>query len=266
MILAPLSDSGLRATVRRAALPEEDVFHSMEDVQGALRFGFPRVIVYQAEDLWFTGEAIHRWDPTVPVLTISRPTLKSWESAWRSQGLAVTPMDDSALRLRRLLQGTSGGPTWVEGVFADLTRMLGRGLPPNLRGFGRRVMEYPVRYSSLQALEGVTELSTGALKARFRRRGLPSPAVYLRWFRMAAAAWLLSEMGHTTLTASFRMGFSSDGNFCRWVQSTTRLTPSSFRAQGGRMLLLLNLVQECFPPGSVDAWGTLGDLFLRDVA
>ena len=266
MILAPLSDSGLRATVRRAALPEEDVFHTMEDVQGALRFGFPRLIVYQAEDLWFTGETIRRWDSTVPVLTISRPTLKGWESAWRSQGLAVTPMDDSAIRLRRLLENASGGPTWVEGIFADLTLMLGKGLPPNLRGFARRVMEYPARYSSLQTLEDVAGLSTGALKARFRRRGLPSPVVYLRWFRMAAAARLLLEMEQTTLMASNRMGFSSDGNFCRWVQSTTRLNPSAFRAREGRMLLLFNLAHDCFPDGSLEAWETLGKIFLRDVA
>jgi AraC-like DNA-binding protein len=175
-------------------------------------------------------------------------------------------MDDSAIRLRRLMQAASFGPTWVEGLFADLTLMLGRGIPPNLRGFARRVMEYPVRYAGLQALESVTKVSSGALKARFRRRDRPSPAIYLRWFRMAAAARLLSELGHKTLTASFQMGFSSDGNFCRWVQSTTGLAPSAFRDRDGRMLLLLNMVQECLPPGSVDAWGTLGTIFLRDVA
>ena len=265
MILAPLSDPVLRATVRRAAVPEEDVFHTMEDIQGALRFGFPRILVYQPEDRFLRGE-IHSWEPHVPILALTRPTLKGWKSAWHSQGLAVHRIDDSALRLRRLLRQTSLGPTWVEGVFADLTLILGRGLPPNLRGFARRVMEYPARYSYLPDLEEVTEISTGALKARFRRRNLPSPVIYLRWFRLAAAARFLSEVDQTTLTASYRMGFSSDGNFCRWIQSTFQLPPSALRAREGRMHLLVRLAEECFPPEAMEAWETLGCLFLRDVA
>ena len=32
------------------------------------------------------------------------------------------------------------------------------------------------------------DTSRGALKARFRRRGLPSPSTYLRWFRVFAVA------------------------------------------------------------------------------
>jgi len=164
------------------------------------------------------------------------------------------------------MEQASHGPTWVEGIFSDLTLMLGRGLPPNLRGFARRVMEYPARYSRLQDLECVTRISTGALKGRFRRRDLPSPVTYLRWFRLAAATRCLSELRNTTLVASFRMGFSSDGNFCRWVQSTSQLPPSAFRSGNGRMHLLFGLAQECFPTGSLESWETLGDLFLRGVA
>lgn len=264
MILAPLSDPALRAAVRRAALPEEDVFHRMDDIQGALHLGFPRLLIYQLEDRFLQRE-IHSWEPKVPILALTRPTLKNWESAWQAQGLAVSRIDDSAIRLRKLMQQASTGPTWVEGVFSDLTLIVGRGLPPNLRGFARRVMEFPARYSSLSDLDGVTGISTGALKARFRRRKLPSPVTYLRWFRLAAAARCLSE-GQTTLAASYRMGFSSDGNFCRWIQSTSELPPSAFRAGDGRMHLLFRLMQDCFPANSIEAWGTLGDLFLRDVA
>jgi AraC-like DNA-binding protein len=144
--------------------------------------------------------------------------------------------------------------------------MLGHRLPSNLRGFARRVMEYPARYSNLGDLEEVTDLSSGALKARFRRRGLPSPVVYLRWFRLTAATHLLSEMGKTTLQASYRMGFSSDGNFCRWIQSVSHLSPSALRPRVGRMHFLHRLARECFPSGSLEAWGRLGDFFLRDVA
>lgn len=265
MILAPLSDPILRATVRRAALPEEDVFHKLDDVHSALRLGFPRLLVYQPEDRFLRGE-ISSWEPMVPTLALTRPTVNGWQSAWRAHGLAVSHIDDSALRLRGLIQRASKGPAWVEGVFADLTRILGHGLPPDLRGFARRVMEYPASYVSLGDLEEVTDLSPGALKARFRRRDLPSPVVYLRWFRLAAASRLLSEMGQTTLMASYRMGFSSDGNFCRWVQSVGQLSPSSLRVREGRMHLLLKLVRECFPTGSLESWGMLGDLFLRDVA
>ena len=265
MILAPLSDPALRAAVRRAALPEEDVFHSMDEIQRALQLGFPRLLIHQLEDRFLQRE-IHSWEPKVPILALTRSTLKSWDSDWQAQGLAVSRIDDSALRLRKLMQQASTGPTWVEGVFADLTLMVGRGLPPNLRGFARRVMEYPARYSSLSDLNGVTGISTGALKARFRRRNLPSPVTYLRWFRLAAAVRCLSELGQTTLTASYRMGFSSDGNFCRWIQSTSQLPPSAFRVGDGRMHLLFSLVRDCFPANSIEAWGTLGGLFLRDVA
>jgi AraC-like DNA-binding protein len=265
MILAPLSDPALRAAVRRAALPEEDVFHHMDDIQGALQFGFPRLVVYQLEDPFLQRE-IPSWGTRVPILALARPTLKNWDSAWQAQGLAVTRIDDSALRLRKLMHQTAIGPTWVEGVIADLTRMVGRGLPLNLRGFARRVMESPARYSSLSDLEGVTGISTGALKARFRRRDLPSPVTYLRWFRLAAAARCLSELGQTTFTASYRMGFSSDGNFCRWIQSTSQLPPSAIRTANGRMHLLFRLMQDCFPANSIEAWGNLGDLFLREVA
>ena len=109
-------------------------------------------------------------------------------------------------------------------------------------------------------------LSPGALKARFRRRGLSSPAHYLRWFRLAAGARFLADPRETTLSVSFRLGFTSDGNFCRWVQTTSGLTPSALRAREGPMFLLARLAEECFPGGSVEGWGSLDSLFLREVA
>jgi hypothetical protein len=50
MIPAPLTDPILRATVRRAAFPEEDVFRRMGEISHALGFGFPRIPVYQPGD------------------------------------------------------------------------------------------------------------------------------------------------------------------------------------------------------------------------
>jgi len=266
MILAPVSDVKVRATVRRAALPEEDVFHRLEDIGQAMHFGFPRLFLYQIDDQAWVRQAVSSMDPEVPVLALTRPTLRGWESAWRAEGLAVLRIDDSALRLRSLIQQTAGSSPWVEGIFADLIQRLGHGLPGELRGFCRRVLEFPARYYSLSQLSEVVGLSSGALKARFRRRGLPSPSRYLRWFRLLAAARILSDPDETILRASFRLGFNSDGNFCRWVQATSGLPPSALRGRSGRMLLLLGLVEECFPEGALRKWRSLGGLFLRDVA
>ena len=266
MILAPIQDRTLRMAVRRAALPEEDVLHRLEDVRQALRFGYPRLLVCRAEDRIPLRDEILLWNRTVPVLEISGPTMRRWESEWQVDGLAVTRIDDSALRLRRLIGRAATDSVWVEGVFSDLTHTLGRGLPPEFRGFSRRVLEFPSWYSSLTLLGGAFGLSPGAVKARFHRRGLPSPSRYLRWFRLLAAARVLSDPEETTLTASFRLGFASDGNFCRWVRATSGLTPSSLRDWNGRLLLLIRFAEECLPDGSLERWESFEGLFLRLVA
>jgi AraC-like DNA-binding protein len=247
-------------------LPEEDVFHRLEDVSQAMHFGFPRLFLYQTDDRAGLHNTVSSLDPDVPVLALTQPTLSGWESAWRAQGLAVHRVDDSALRLRSLIQQTARSSPWVEGIFSDLTGRLGRGLPGDLRGFCRRVLEFPARYASLAHVSDVVGMSPGALKARFRRRGLPSPSRYLRWFRLAAAARVLSDPEETILSASFRLGFNSDGNFCRWVRANSGMSPSDLRGRSGRMFLLLQLAEECFPEGTLEIWGSLGGLFLRDVA
>jgi AraC-like DNA-binding protein len=136
----------------------------------------------------------------------------------------------------------------------------------NLRGFSRRILEFPIRYASLAAVGEAFGISTGALKARFRRRGLPSPSHYLRWFRLLAAARVLSDPRETTLSASYRLGFESDGNFCRWIRANSGMTPSSLRDWNGRLLLLVRLAESCLPNGALDAWESFGELFLREVA
>jgi AraC-like DNA-binding protein len=173
---------------------------------------------------------------------------------------------DDALRLRKDMQRASAASRWVEGLFSDLGRIVGQGPPPEFRGFARRILEYPVRYPTLSEMAGIVDMSAGALKGRFRRRGLPSPSHYVRWFRVLAAARILSEPGVTTLAASFRMGFSSDGNFCRWVQATTGLSPSVLRSGEGRMALLARFAHRCLMERAFEKWGILGGLFLRQVA
>lgn len=266
MIIAPINNVVLRATVRRAALPEEDVLHLSRDVREALQFGFPRLMVCEVGEqkrLWRELGLSHSGPP---VLSLGHADLRDWESAWEVDGLAVSRIDDSALRLRGLMGRAAGESVWVEGIFSDLTEILGRGLPPDLRGFFRRVLEFPSRYASLGDLEEISSLSPGALKARFRRRGLPSPSRYLRWLRVLASARVLSDPGQTTLTAAFRLGFTSDGNFCRWIQATSGLTPSALRVPGGRLPLLLRMTRECLPEGALQKWESMAGLFLRKVA
>lgn len=175
-------------------------------------------------------------------------------------------IDDSVHRLRGLIQQTAKSSKWVEGLFADLTRIVGRGPPPEFRGFARRILEYPVRYPSLKEMAGVVDLSAGALKGRFRRRDLPSPGRYLRWLRLLAAARELSDPEITTLVASYRLGFSSDGNFCRWVQTVSGVSPSAIRGEGGRLALLAKFANTCLEDRAFERWTSLEGLFLRDVA
>jgi AraC-like DNA-binding protein len=178
----------------------------------------------------------------------------------------VDRIDDSALRLRSLMERTPLGEGWVEDLFSDLTHTLGAGLPEDLRGFSRRILEFPGRYSSLGRVGAPFGLSAGALKARFRRRGLPPASRYVRWFRLLSASRILADPEATILSASMRLGFASDGNFCRWVRATSGLNPSAFRAWNGRLLLLVRMVDACFPPGAVERWASLRGLFLRQVA
>jgi AraC-like DNA-binding protein len=266
MILAPVNDLGFQATVRRAALPDEDVLHGNEEILRGLHLGFPRLVVCRTEDLNRLPVQLQLTEPRVPVLAVGSASLKDWERTCLAGGLAVRPIDAAALRLRGLMQGKARGAGWVDRFFSDLTALLGRGLPVQCRGLARRVLEFPSRYPSLQYLRAVAGLSPGALKARFRRRGLPSPSRYLRWFRVMAAARILSDPGETTLTSSYRLGFGSDGNFCRWVQGTSGFAPSLLRSPGVRMLLMVRLVEECFPEGAVDRWMDVSGIFLRKVA
>ena len=155
---------------------------------------------------------------------------------------------------------------WVEAVFSDLVQTVGRGLPKEFRGFSRRILESPVRDSTLHSVGEPFGLSAGALKARFRRRGLPSPYQHLSWFRLLAASRVLSDSSQTILAASYRMGFASDGNFCRWINSTSGLTPTDLREWNGRLLLMVRMAERFLSPKHLDAWDSFSGVFLRKVA
>ena len=266
MIVAFLSDPLLRATVRRASLPDEDVFWSPEMVRLALERGYPRLGVYASEDSHPLGDPRRIVPRDVPLVGMTRATLRTWEAARRAEGFTESRVDDHGRRLRSLVDGTAASVPWVESLFRDLTRAAGVGVPPALRGFGRRVLELPARYEDLHAMADLTGLSRGALKARFRRRDLPSPYTYLRWFRVFAASHVLSDPETTTEEAAFRIGLHSSGNFCRYVQDVTGLASSRIRDSLGRARLVAAFVGECLSREHADAWTTLDDLFLRGVA
>jgi len=266
MILAPAQDRTLRAIIRRAALPEEDVFHRHEDILEALRMGYPRVLVSGQDELPQVRSFLGSGPSRVPVLTLDPSVLGDWAWSWAAQGAVVSRIDDAALRLRRLVAGLVRHPDWVEEVFSDLTQISGQGLPPEFRGFARRVLEFPARYMSLERTGGAFGLTPGALKGRFRRRGLPSPATYLRWFRLLRAAQILSDPSETTLSAADRLGFASDGNFCRWATAISGMNPSALREWNVRLLLLVRFSDECLPEGALEQWESLQGLFVSQVA
>ena len=266
MILAPVQDRNLRSIVRRAALPDEDVFHFPTDIRDALRFGYPRLMVCRKADLARIRRFMGPDVSGVPTLAVAEGMLQDWGTAWESRGTAVSRIDDSALRLRRLMAEVAEDPGWVEGVFSDLTQIMGRGLPLELKGFSRRILEFPARYVSLARAGESFGLTPGALKGRFRRRGLPSPSLYIRWFRLLTAGQILSDPAETTLSTSLRLGFASDGNFCRWVTAISGMNPSDLREWNGRLLLLVRMAERCLPEGALDRWRSLRGLFVRQVA
>lgn len=266
MIVALLTDPFLRATVRKASLPDEDAFWTPADVRLALEQGYPRLGVYSSEDSYPLGDPRRVVPAHVPLLGLTRPTLKAWESARRSEGFTVSRIDDHGRRLRGLMQTTAASLPWVDSIFRDLARAGGVGVPPALRGFGRRILEFPARYQDLHAISDLTGLTRGALKARFRRRDLPSPYTYLRWFRVLASSHVLSDPETTTEEAAFRVGLHSSGNFCRYIQDVTDLAPSQIRDPVGRARLVAAFVRECLTKEHAAGWASLDDLFLEGAA
>jgi AraC-like DNA-binding protein len=266
MILAPIHDRALRTIVRRAALPEEDVFHGAGDVREALQFGHPRILVCRWEDRFRIRVRFSLDQLSVPVLALAGPTIRGWRSAWEVDGLAVSQIDDAALRLRRLIREAGAEAEWVEAAYSDLSRTIERAIPEDFRGFSRRILESPVRYSTLGSLGDTFGLSAGALKARFRRRGLPSPYLYLSWLRLLAASRLLADPSKTILSASHGMGFASDGNFCRWVNSASGLTPTDLRGWKGRLVVILRLAEMFLSEEQLEVWDSFGGVFLQRVA
>lgn len=261
MILAPLSDQLLRFAVHRAALPEEDVFWREADIEDALEFGYPRLAVVAPEDDHPMKRAVVSAGVPVLWLTTHGAQLQEPSAGWA--GIAIREIDTNVHELRRLMAEAARPADWVEGVLLDMSRMCGHPLPGEFRAFARRLLEFPARYNKLETVGSVADLTTGALKARFRRRGLPSPFGYLSWLRVIAATRVLADPSVTTVEAAFRLGYASNGNFCRAVQAVSGLTTTDLRSPQGRHRVLAAFVTRYLSPEARDSWERLSGLFVR---
>lgn len=264
MIIAYTSDPLVRAALLRAGHPEEDVIVDPVLADEALAFGYPRLVVCVPADVGYgTG---FRSERIPPVLRISADVLARWEEERHLERRPVGRVEWMARALRDMVDRDTGEVSWVDRTLSELARAAGMPLPPALRAFARRVLEFPSHYDDLHPLASACGLSRGALKARFRRRGLPSPYAYLRWFRIMAVAYALSDRSVTVAQVANRLGFTSDGNLCRSMLSLTRVTPTEARTLHGWNRLLISFAWTHLRADAVDAWRLMDDLFARRVA
>jgi AraC-like DNA-binding protein len=260
MIVARLTDPSLRKAICLAASREEEIFFDPELAADALQRGFPRLLVRaqgfeREEDLGI-----------VATVDLDERLLSRWEAARRVTAPTVPRVDYLARRLRSLFEERAEPPSWVDGGLADLSRAAGLRLPFGLRAFGRRILEFPAHYTSLYPLARRCRLSPGALKARFRRRGLDSPYVYLRWFRLIAVAALLSDRSVTVASGAHRLGFTSGGNLCRTMAALASMTPTEVRTSQGWTALLISFAWAHLTPEALAAWSELEGTFALRVA
>jgi AraC-like DNA-binding protein len=264
MIIVHVSDPTLRSALRRAAHVEEDVITDSALAADALLLGFPRLVVITPADmdrLPLPGSTL-----PVPIMEIHPATMARWELERRAFSVPPARVDFLRSRVEGLLEKQSGDGTWVDRALGDLSRAAGSALPVPLRAFARRVLEFPSHYADLHAMAEACNLSRGALKARFRRRGLPSPYAYIRWLRVLACAHLLSDRSVTIAGAARRLGYTSAGNLCRTMISLTAVTPTEARTLRGWNRLLLCFTWEYLRADALSGWRELDDLFRRRAA
>lgn len=260
MIVARISDPLVRKALSSAAHLEEDVIGEAALVDDALQCGFPRLMV--RSDAFVGGPR----PAGLPVIDLDDVLLERWEQERRSEELPLPRLDFLTARMRGLIERSAQDGTWVDAALADLSRAAGARLPLPLRAFARRILEFPLHYTTLHPIAKGCGLTRGALKARFRRRGLESPYTYLRWFRTIAVAEVLSDRSVTVAHAAARLGFTSDGNLCRMMASLTRLTPTDVRTVRGWNTLLISFAWQHLTPDALDAWAGMDGLFERRVA
>lgn len=257
MIVLSSADPLLRAAVRRVARPDEDVITEPSRAAEALLHGFPRLHVVadrSAPELPARG---------VPVLHLDRATLAAWEAERLKREVPRPRSEELAVRLRVSLAEITFPVSWVDRTLSELARATGGSLPFAFTAFARHVLEFPRAYTDLGHIAETWRLTSGALTGRFRRRGLESPFLYLRWCRVLAVAELLSRKEVTVAAAADRLGFTSGGNMCRAVRSLTGITPNRLRDPVLRSVLGLSFAGRYLTGADLDAWRAMDDVFRR---
>ncbi|MBT8338074.1 MAG: helix-turn-helix domain-containing protein [Gemmatimonadetes bacterium] len=251
MILALVSSPGWRDAVARAARPDEDVRYGRAEAHRALSLASPRALVVEDEA---GAESVVRRARTRGVRVVRVPPT------------AKVAADAGRLGLATWVEGAVAdrSTTWVDRMLADCQRAIGGRLPLAFRGFARRVLEDPTRLSSVEAIAPALGLSAGALRARFRRRGLPSPASYLRGLRLLTVAHRLRSSTDSTARIAWQLGFHSSGNLSRFVRAQCGRPPSRLRAPETGVEMLLLFVTRGLGPVEVEAWRGLDRTFARD--
>ncbi len=254
MIVALVREKSLVDAVLAAASPEEDVFFGMGDGLEALYHGFPRLLILgDGRESPLPSQV---GVPNVPVLRIGNEAASGgW---WRGGGVPRPG------RLTDLMSDAVDSGSWVDDLFGAMVAASGAGLPRAFRGFCRRVLEYPAHYVDLHAMARLTGLSRGALKARFRRRGLRSPAEHIRWLRVLAAGKVLGGSDVTTVEAAYRLGYTSNGNLCRVTQGIADVSPAELRDPAVRTRVLLGFVERfVLDPDLGARWSRFEPIFFR---
>ena len=259
MILAPIRDSSLLHSVRHALGAVEDVFTREDDVLPALYRGFPRVSIIEPGPEGRLVQAIRAIAPDLPVVELAQLDGLSLRSP--PPVVVIPPVDTAPARMRQLIDRAALPMTWVERLLRDLGQAAGSPLPPGVRSLGRRVLEFPARYSRTGDVAAAVSLTPGALKARFRRFGLPSPFAYTARLRALSATELLTWPGMTTERVAFHLGYASGGNFCRAFQKLTGLRPSEAATVEGRLLFLTRFASELLAQEQIAQWAEAGALF-----
>jgi AraC-like DNA-binding protein len=262
MIVSLLSDPYLRTALRYAARPDEDVVFDPVRARSALEWGFPRMVIREGGQ----AQPISGMRPYLPVVSLDGATMRAWELDRLTVDVPAPRLEYVSQRLRGIIDQHEYGVSWVDRTLVDLGKAAGTPLAGPLRGFARRVLEFPTLYHDLHVMARACQLSRGALKARFRRRGLESPYTYLRWFRMMAVAYLLTGREVTVAQAAYRLGFTSDGNLCRAMASLTGFTPTEVRIVRGWNRLLIAFAWTYLTGPSLDAWVGLDELFRQRAA
>ncbi len=261
MILAPIKDPSLLRAVRRASLPVEDVFVESEDILKALRAGFPRVSILESESDEMVARLIRSIGRELPILEVARLDLRNLRGSTTT--VVTRQIDIDPVRLRRMIEQVARPMSWVDGLLRDLGRVAGRPLPLELRALARRVLEFPSQYALTEGVAGNVRLTPGAMKARFRRRGLPSPFAYTVRLRALCACELLARQEMTTTSVAYHMGYSSSGNFCRAFLKLTGLRPSVGTTVQGRLAVITSFAAELLRAEQLEKWDDLGPLFVR---